>query len=100
MSRRNGEFQMTTALDTNSYVQNGNLYIMPTLTSDVIGYDRVLNGGNYTLDQCTATVNNLVCSSITPLITFHPCPVDEKRMQRPERRNPCHQPSYERPLEH
>jgi hypothetical protein len=52
---------MTTADDTNSYAQNGNLYIMPTLTSDVIGIANVLNGANYTLDQCTGVVTNTVC---------------------------------------
>jgi len=57
---RNDEFQMTTDSDANSYIQNNNLYIMPTLTSDVIGTDSVIRGGNYTLPHCTAAVQNSV----------------------------------------
>ena len=40
---------MTTDSSNNSYVQDGKLYIVPTLTSDVIGYQNVLNGYTYTL---------------------------------------------------
>jgi hypothetical protein len=41
---------MTTTLDKNIFVQNGQLYISPTLTSDEIGNDAIFNGGTYTLD--------------------------------------------------
>lgn len=40
---------MTTTFDKNLFVQNGQLYIQPTLTSDEIGKDAIFNGGNYTL---------------------------------------------------
>jgi hypothetical protein len=50
----NGEFQMTTNSDSNSYTSNGNLYLMPTLTSDAIGStDQIFSGGSYTLDGCS-----------------------------------------------
>lgn len=54
---RNGEFEITTNSANNVYISNGQLYIMPTLTSDTIsgGYSAVLNGATYTLDGCTAS---------------------------------------------
>ena len=58
----NGEFQMTTALDQNLFVQNGELFIMPTLTSDVVGKSAILDGGKYTLDGCTNQVRS--CSEL------------------------------------
>ncbi|PIL27287.1 hypothetical protein GSI_10434 [Ganoderma sinense ZZ0214-1] len=57
----NGEFQMTTTSDSNLFVQDGQLYIMPTLTSDVIGRDAIFDGGSYSLDGCT-TDNQTACS--------------------------------------
>lgn len=58
----NGEFQMTTTSSNNLYTSNSNLYIVPTLTSNEIGYDKVINGGNYTLKGCT-TNNKTACSA-------------------------------------
>lgn len=43
---------MTTASDKNLFVQNGQLYIHPTLTSEEIGNDAIFNGGRYGLDVC------------------------------------------------
>ncbi|KAI0746495.1 concanavalin A-like lectin/glucanase [Daedaleopsis nitida] len=57
----NGEFQMATALSDNLFVQNGELYILPTLTSDTLGRDAILDGGKYSLDGCT-TNNKTACS--------------------------------------
>ncbi|KAL4080064.1 glycoside hydrolase family 16 protein [Scleroderma yunnanense] len=53
----NGEFEMTTNSPNNVYISNGQLYIMPTLTSDSIsgGYSAVMDGATYTLDGCTAS---------------------------------------------
>ena len=51
----NGEFEMTTDSSNNSYVNDGKLYIVPTLTSDVIGYNNVLNGYTYNISGCTST---------------------------------------------
>ncbi|KAG1765561.1 concanavalin A-like lectin/glucanase [Suillus occidentalis] len=52
----NGEFEMTTNDPSNVYISNGQLYIMPTLTSDSIsgGHDAVMNGATYQLQGCTA----------------------------------------------
>ncbi|KAF8234508.1 concanavalin A-like lectin/glucanase [Tricholoma matsutake] len=51
----NGEFEMTTTSDTNLYFSNGQLYILPTLSSLAIQGNIMQNGANYTLPGCTAT---------------------------------------------
>lgn len=54
---RNGEFEWATNSDTNSFVSDNTLYIVPTLTQDVIGSENLLNGWtlNLTADgSCTA----------------------------------------------
>ncbi|KAF8737453.1 hypothetical protein AX14_012841 [Amanita brunnescens Koide BX004] len=56
----NDEFQMTTNSPTNLYLQNSQLYIYPTMTSDTV--PNVLNGGNYTLPGCT-TKNHTACTA-------------------------------------
>ncbi|KAK7472065.1 hypothetical protein VKT23_000179 [Stygiomarasmius scandens] len=58
----NGEFQMTTNSDDNLKVQNGQLYLIPTLTSDSVD---IFNGDTYTVDGCTETGNKSACS-VTP----------------------------------
>ncbi|KAI9105507.1 beta-1,3-glucan-binding protein [Phlyctochytrium arcticum] len=47
----NWEFQMYVNNRTNSYVKDGVLEIRPTFTSDVIGADKLLNGGVMDLNQ-------------------------------------------------
>ncbi|KAI6115070.1 glycoside hydrolase family 16 protein [Pisolithus croceorrhizus] len=54
----NGEFEMTTASDNNSYVSNGYLYITPTLTSDAIGMSNIFDGYTYNLTDCTYNLTN------------------------------------------
>ncbi|EAU80625.1 glucan 1,3-beta-glucosidase [Coprinopsis cinerea okayama7 len=49
----NGQFEMTTASSNNSFVQDGKLYIVPTLTADNIGMDAVLDGTIYNITGCT-----------------------------------------------
>lgn len=44
---------MTTASQNNSFVKDGFLYIVPTLTSDSIGSDAVLDGTVYNITGCT-----------------------------------------------
>ncbi|TFK47356.1 concanavalin A-like lectin/glucanase [Heliocybe sulcata] len=56
----NGEFQMTTDSSTNIYTQNGELYIMPTLSTDA-GID-IFNGGSYQLSDCTSD-NSSACTA-------------------------------------
>ena len=62
---RTGEFEMTTALSDNLFVQNGQLYIKPTLTSNALSNpDQIFNGGNYTLQGCTTLKSNAsACSA-------------------------------------
>lgn len=59
----NGEFEIMTNKDENLKVQNGNLYIVPTLTSaDIGGTSSLFNGYTYDLgDACTST-NTSACS--------------------------------------
>ncbi|KAG1748074.1 glycoside hydrolase family 16 protein [Suillus lakei] len=59
----NGEFEMTTSSSNNSYTSNGYLYITPTLTSNMIGSDAVLNGYTYNLTDCTYNSTNPVANS-------------------------------------
>jgi len=64
----NGEFEMTTNADNNSYVENGILYILPTLTSEVIGQAAVFDGYTYNISDCSYanTLHNLTsCSAIS-----------------------------------
>lgn len=49
---------MTTSSTNNSYTSNGYLYITPTLTSNMIGADAVLNGYTYNLTDCTYNSTN------------------------------------------
>ncbi|KAJ7898680.1 concanavalin A-like lectin/glucanase domain-containing protein [Mycena olivaceomarginata] len=49
----NGEFEMTTASDANSFVRDGQLYLVPTLTSDVLPEGSILDGAVYNLTGCT-----------------------------------------------
>ncbi|KAI9068988.1 glycoside hydrolase family 16 protein [Trametes sanguinea] len=58
----NGEFQMTTDSSDNLYVQDGQLYIMPTLTSDKLGRNAILDGGSFDLGDACTTSNKTACS--------------------------------------
>jgi len=62
----NGQFSWMTDSATNSFVENGKLYIVPTLTSDLIGVDAITNGYTANLTAsgtCTGTSlwNNTKC---------------------------------------
>ncbi|KAL7423010.1 hypothetical protein Q5752_002308 [Cryptotrichosporon argae] len=74
----NGEFEWTTASDNNSFVEDGILYLVPTLTADVLGADAITNG--YTLNltadgtctstnvsQCAAVSNSSLLTVINPV---------------------------------
>ncbi|KAJ6589374.1 concanavalin A-like lectin/glucanase domain-containing protein [Mycena capillaripes] len=54
----NGEFEMTTASDSNSFVYNNRLYLVPTLTSDVIPESSILDGAVYNLTDCTYNITH------------------------------------------
>ncbi|CAO1635261.1 unnamed protein product [Parajaminaea phylloscopi] len=68
-----GEFEWTTDSTNNSYVKDGSLYIVPTLTSDALGEAAITNG--YTLNltssgKCTAAnVSDPVACSVASNIT-------------------------------
>ena len=49
---------MTTDSSDNSYIYDGKLYITPTLTSDAIGQDAVLDGHVYNITGCTFNVTH------------------------------------------
>jgi len=71
---RNGEFEMTTSSSNNSFVKDGRLYILPTLTSDVIGSSNVFNGYTFNLTDCTynatqySAYTSSMCTSMTPCV--------------------------------
>ncbi|EPS96752.1 hypothetical protein FOMPIDRAFT_57748 [Fomitopsis schrenkii] len=60
----NGDFEITTDSTNNSYVQDGKLYIVPTLTSDVIGYNNIFNGYTYNVSGCTSS-NRTACGAVS-----------------------------------
>lgn len=45
---------MTTSSPLNSYIQNSQLYINPTFSSDTVPH--ILDGGHFTLQDCTASL--------------------------------------------
>lgn len=65
---RNKEFEMTTNSENNSFVRDGILYIVPTLTEDVIGERAVFDGYTYNITGCTNT-NLTACSAISNATT-------------------------------
>ncbi|KAJ8517883.1 hypothetical protein ONZ45_g4983 [Pleurotus djamor] len=64
----NGEFDMATASSKNSFVRDGKLYILPTLTSDEIGRDALFDNHVYNITDCTFNITrgwSYTASSIT-----------------------------------
>ncbi|KLO19430.1 concanavalin A-like lectin/glucanase [Schizopora paradoxa] len=64
----NKEFEMTTNSDNNTFVEDGILYIVPTLTEDAIGHENVYNGYTYNISGCT-NVNLTTCSATSNYTT-------------------------------
>ncbi|KAI0033592.1 glycoside hydrolase family 16 protein [Vararia minispora EC-137] len=62
----NGEFEMTTSSTNNSFIKNNQLYILPTLTSDIIGRQAVFDGYTYNLTDCT-NANLTACGAVSNL---------------------------------
>ncbi|TRM66532.1 glycoside hydrolase family 16 protein [Schizophyllum amplum] len=54
----NGQFEMTTSSSKNSFVRDGHLYIMPTLTSEEIGESAVMDNYVYNLTDCTFNITH------------------------------------------
>ena len=55
---------MTTRSSNNSFISDGILYLVPTLTSDVIGASNVINGYTFNLTGCTNT-NVSACGAVS-----------------------------------
>ena len=55
---------MTTASPNNTFIKNNQLYLLPTLTSDVIGTDAVFNGHTFNLTGCT-NANLTACGVVS-----------------------------------
>lgn len=64
----NGEFEMATGSSNNSFIRNGELYIVPTLTSDVIGRNAIFDGYTFNLTGCTNT-NLTACGVVSNATT-------------------------------
>ncbi|TFK63649.1 glycoside hydrolase family 16 protein [Pluteus cervinus] len=54
----NGEFEMTTDSSNNSYIQDGQLWIVPTFTSDSIGDAAIIDGYTYNITDCTYNITH------------------------------------------
>ncbi|EJD54404.1 concanavalin A-like lectin/glucanase [Auricularia subglabra TFB-10046 SS5] len=86
----NGGFEWTTDSQTNSFVQGGKLYIVPTLTSEGGKYsaDQILNGVNDKIDGCTdgddsnAYFKDKVVGSAGRTGQHDPCQVTSDRSSR------------------
>ena len=72
MDDSNGEFEMATNSPNNSFVEDGKLYIVPTLTSDVIGRQNVLNGYTYNITGCTNANRASLSLPFSSLLTNPP----------------------------
>lgn len=61
----NHEFDWTTSDASNSFVEDGVFYIVPTLTSDVLGNDAINNGYkvNLTTDGTCTGQGNALCAA-------------------------------------
>lgn len=64
---RNKQFEWTTASSNNSFVQDNTLYIVPTLTADVIGTGALTDGFtlNLTADGSCSSTNVSNCVAIS-----------------------------------
>lgn len=67
-SHRNGEFEMMTNSPNNSFIEDGILYLVPTLTSDVIGTSAIFDGYTFNISGCTAA-NSSGCGAVSNVTT-------------------------------
>ncbi|KAE9401348.1 concanavalin A-like lectin/glucanase [Gymnopus androsaceus JB14] len=61
----NGEFEMATDSSNNSYVKDGYLYIVPTLTSNVLPLSSILNNTVYNITGCTYNISTSYTQATT-----------------------------------
>ena len=55
---------MTTSSSNNTFIENGVLYLVPTLTSDVIGREAIFDAFTFNLTDCT-NVNGTSCGAVS-----------------------------------
>ena len=55
---------MTTSSSNNTFIENGVLYLVPTLTSDVIGREAIFDSFTFNLTDCT-NVNGTSCGAVS-----------------------------------
>ncbi len=60
---------MTTSSQNNSNVRNGKLYITPTLTSDAIGMNAIVDGTVFNITDCTFNITQGVGYTTTSATT-------------------------------
>ncbi|TKY84696.1 hypothetical protein EX895_006598 [Sporisorium graminicola] len=62
----NKEFEMTTTQTNNSFIEDGTLYLVPTLTSDEVGEAAITGNATYSLNStCTAyPLTQAACESV------------------------------------
>jgi Glycosyl hydrolases family 16 len=77
----NGEFEMTTSSANNSFIKNNALYILPTLTSDVIGQGAVLNGSIFNLTDCTYNITQSTAYTSSSCTDLTPCQIGNTTAQ-------------------
>ncbi|KAF8996472.1 concanavalin A-like lectin/glucanase [Hymenopellis radicata] len=75
----NGEFEMTTNSPNNSFVHDGALYILPTLTEDSIGSDAILDGHVFNITDCTFNITRGI--SYTQSSTHDPFTLNHRHRQ-------------------
>jgi len=63
----NGDFEWTTNSENNSFVKDGTLYLVPTLSSDVLGAEAIFNGYtlNLTADGTCTSENFTECVAVS-----------------------------------
>lgn len=75
---RLGTFQWSSASPNNSFVSDSTLYLVPTLTSDHLGLDAIINGAtvnltsdgsctNSNVSKCVVTSNSTLGTVINPV---------------------------------
>lgn len=60
----NGQFEMTTDSANNSFVHNGQLYILPTLTANTIGSAAIEDGHIFNITGCTFNATTALRGSL------------------------------------
>jgi beta-glucanase (GH16 family) len=66
----NNQFEWTTDNSNNSFVDDDTLYIVPTLTSDILGEASITDGYNLNLTNAGCTSTNVTqCAAVSNITT-------------------------------